>query len=286
MQAISLFSGIGGFELAAQLVFGDDVPSSKLRYQTFQFVEINPYAQKVLQSHFPNIPIWSDINTYHPPKLRQLGFPTIVIGGFPCTNTSNAGKKEGLAGAESGLWWEMYRVIVEAQPDFVIIENPKGIIYRGLRTILGALRMAGFEAEVEVISASECGAVHERQRVFIVAYLHDLQLQQRKGWQSWTNSLRANIEAARSFVTYPETQPRIMPLDASNSNYLAGLHYENWWKFNSPPANIGLPRNTPGRAEAITLTGLSICVPQATVPLMRLQFLAHLLSNQHIRRSN
>ena len=114
MQAISLFSGIGGFELAAKLVFGD-------RCQTFQFVEINPYAQKVLQSHFPNIPIWADINTYHPPKLRQIGFPTIVIGGFPCTNTSNAGKKEGLAGSESRLWWEMYRVILECQPDFVVI---------------------------------------------------------------------------------------------------------------------------------------------------------------------
>lgn len=62
--------------------------------------------------------------------------------------------------------------------------------------------------------------------------------------------------------------------------YLAGLYYEKWWCYNPPPANVGLPRNTPGRAEAITLTGLSICVPQATVPLMRLQFLASLLSNE------
>ncbi|MEG5043561.1 DNA cytosine methyltransferase [Microcoleus sp. B4-C1] len=277
MQAISLFSGIGGFELAAQLVFGE-------RYQTFQFVEINPYAQKVLQSHFPNIPIWSDINTYHPPKLRQLGFPTIVIGGFPCTNTSNAGKKEGLAGAESGLWWEMYRVIVEAQPDFVIIENPKGVIHRGLRTILGALRMAGYQTEVEVISASECGAPHERQRVFIVAYRNDFGLQQREGWTRWTDQLGSQIEIARSFTNYPETEPRAVSLDDGNSDYLAGLHYENWWRMNPPPVSPGVEPRTPGRAQAITLTGLSICIPQATVPLMRLQFLAHLLSNQPIRR--
>ncbi|MEG4970543.1 DNA cytosine methyltransferase [Microcoleus sp. B6-A1] len=270
MQAISLFSGIGGFELAAQLVFGE-------RYQTFQFVEINPYAQKVLQSHFPNIPIWSDIKTYHPPKLRQLGFPTMVIGGFPCTNTSNAGKKEGLAGSESGLWWEMYRVIVEAQPDFVIIENPKGVIHRGLRTILGALQMAGFDTEIEIVSASECGAVHERQRVFIVAYLHNLSLQQRKGWQGWSEQIGRSIEIARSFTSYPETESRTVSVDASVSPYLAGLHYENWWRMNPSPVSPGVEPRTPGRAQAITLTGLSICIPQATVPLMRLQFLAHLL---------
>ena len=270
MQAISLFSGIGGFELAAQLVFGD-------RYQTFQFVEINPNAQKVLQFHFPNIPIWSDIRSYHPPRPGNLGFPTIVVGGFPCTDTSGAGKKQGLAGKESGLWWEMYRVIVECQPDFVIIENPTGIIHRGLRTILGALRMAGFEAEVEIVSASECGAPHERQRVFIIAHLHNLQLKQRKGWQGWSNHLRSQIEIARSFTQYPETEPGAVPVVDGNAPYLAGLHYERWWRYNPPPANIGVPRNTPGRAEAINLTGLSICVPQATVPLMRLQFLAHLL---------
>lgn len=277
MQAISLFSGIGGFEIAAQLVFGD-------RYQTFQFVEINPYAQKVLQSHFPNIPIWSDIRTYHPPKPGQLGFPTIVVGGFPCTDTSTAGKKQGLAGKDSGLWWEMYRVIVECQPDFIIIENPKGIIHRGLRTILGALRMAGFEAEVEIVSASECGAPHERQRCFIIAHANHLTLKSRKGWESWTKSLGTDIETARSFVTYPEVKSRTVPLDDGVSNYLAGVHYENWWRYNRPPTNPGVEPRTPGRAEAVSLVGKSICVPQATVPLMRLQFLAHLLCNQHIRR--
>jgi len=277
MQAISLFSGIGGFELAAQLVFGD-------RYQTFQFVEINPNAQKVLQFHFPNIPIWSDIRSYHPPRSGKLGFPTIVVGGFPCTDTSGAGKKQGLAGKESGLWWEMYRVIVECQPDFIIIENPKGIIHRGLRTILGALRMAGFEAEVEIVSASECGAPHERQRVFVIAHLHNLQLKQRKGWTCWSDQVGKHLAIAKSFISYPETQSRVLSVDARNPAYLVGLHYENWWRYNPPPANIGLPRYTPGRAEAVTLAGLSICVPQATVPLMRLQFLAHLLCNQHIRR--
>jgi DNA (cytosine-5)-methyltransferase 1 len=277
MQAISLFSGIGGFELAAQLVFGD-------RYQTFQFVEINPYAQKVLQFHFPNIPIWSDIRSYHPPKPGQLGFPTIVVGGFPCTDTSTAGKKKGLAGKESGLWWEMYRVIVECQPDFVIIENPTGIIHRGLRTILGALRMAGFEAEVEIVSASECGAPHERQRVFIIAHLHNLQLKQRKGWTGWFEQIGKHITIARSFISSPETQPGTLPLVNGVPNYLAGVHYERWWRYNRPPTNPGVEPRTPGRAEAVSLVGKSICVPQAIVPLMRLQFLAHLLCNQHIRR--
>ena len=271
MQAISLFSGMGGFELAAQLVFGN-------RYQTFQFVEINPYAQKVLQFHFPNIPIWSDIRTYHPPKPGQIGFPTIIVGGFPCTDTSGAGKKQGLAGKESGLWWEMYRVILEAQPNFVIIENPKGIIHRGLRTILGALRMAEFETEVEIVSASECGAPHERQRCFIIAHANHLALQQRKGWTGWFEQIRKHITIARSFVSYPEAQPRSVSLDARVPPYLAGIHYENWWRANPPPLNVGLPRRTPGRAEAVSLVGKSIVPIQAAVPLMRVQFLASLLT--------
>lgn len=66
-------------------------------------------------------------------------------------------------------------------------------------------------------------------------------------------------------------------MDAGFPEYLVGLHYEQWWRFTAPPADPGVERRTPGRAEAINLTGLSICVPQATVPLMRLQFLASLL---------
>ena len=276
-NAISLFSGIGGFELAAQLVFGDDVPFRKLRYQTFQFVEINPYAQKVLQSHFPNIPIWSDIRTYHPPKPGRIGFPTIVVGGFPCTDTSGAGKKQGLAGKESGLWWEMYRVIVECQPDFVIIENPTGIIHRGLRTILGALRLAGYETEVEVISASELGAPHERQRVFVIAYKHDVCLRERHNFCCWNDNIRDHIAIAKSFVSYPETQPGSVRLLNGFPQWMDSVTHDHWWKANQPPVSAGIEPRTPGRRECVSLYGRSIVPQCAAIALMRVQFLASLL---------
>ena len=273
-KSISLFSGIWGFELAAQLVFGDDVPSRKLRYQTFQFVEINPYAQKVLQTHFPNIPIWSDIRTYHPPRFRKLDFPTIIVGGFPCTNTSAAGNKQGLSGSESKLWWEMYRVIVEAQPDFVIIENPTGIIYRGLRTILGALRLAGYQTELEVISASELGAPHRRQRVFIIAYLHDLQLGQRQNFTEWTNHIRTDIERARQISSIAQTKSGSVCVDDEFPSWVDGIGFDvNWGE---PPTQAGLQPRTSGRAECVSLYGKSIVPLQAAVVLMRIKFLSEL----------
>jgi hypothetical protein len=73
-------------------------------------------------------------------------------------------------------------------------------------------------------------------------------------------------------------------LDDGVSDYLAGVHYENWWGYNPPPQNPGVEPRTPGRAEAVSLVGKSIVPIQAAVPLMRVQFLVHLLCNQHIRR--
>lgn len=268
LKCVDLFAGIGAWELAGRLVNAN----SQIKLETIEFVENNPYSQQVLRTHFPGIPIHSDIIDYVPIKQRADVFTV----SFPCRGTSRAGKKTGLIHVESSLWFEALRCIIIGRPSFVVLEQPAGVIDRGLRTIIAGFRLANYQTEIEVISASECGAVHERQRVFVIAYANDLSLQQRKGWQSWAASVRANIEIARSFTSYPEVKPRSLPVVNGIPPYLAGLHYEKWWRYNPPPANVGLPRNTRGRAEAITLAGLSICVPQATVPLMRLQFLASL----------
>ncbi|MCT7971194.1 DNA cytosine methyltransferase [Laspinema olomoucense] len=278
INSISLFSGIGAIEYAAtEFVFGPN-------WNTIQFVEIEPTAQKVLSYQFPGIPIHGDIRTYHPPIMRspsngggESGNTSVIIGGFPCTNTSCAGTREGLAGEESGLWWEMYRIILEAEPDFVIIENPEGVIHRGLRTILGALRMAGYQTEVEIVSAQEFGAPHRRLRLFILAYANRLSLQQRKGWRSWSEQVGSDIEKTREIGALPQTESTVLPMDARIFPYLAGLSYSGWWKHNSPPVNIGLPLRTPGRRAAINLVGQSIAIPQAVCVLLRLKFLCSLL---------
>lgn len=270
LTCIDLFAGIGAWELAASLVN----PISQVKFETIEFVEINPYCHKVLSFHFPNIPIHSDICDYLPVK-NEADVYTIS---FPCTNTSRAGKKEGLAGTESSLWFQALRCIILGRPSFVLVEQPAGIIDRGLRTIIAGLRMGNYETEIEIISASECGAPHERQRVFIIAYANHLGIESRKGWTCWAESLGAHIEIARSFTSYPEDKPSSLPLVNGLSPYLAGLHYEQWWRHNPPPVNPGLKPYTPRRAEAVSLVGKSIVPIQAAVPLMRLQFLASLLT--------
>jgi DNA (cytosine-5)-methyltransferase 1 len=276
LKCIDFFAGIGSWELGMSLVN----PISQIKFETIEFIEINPYAQKVLETHFPRFPIHSDICDYLPVKNEA----DVYFISFPCTGTSRAGKKTGLIHVESSLWFQALRCIILGRPSFVLVENPVGVIDQGLRTIIAGLRMAGFETEVEIVSASECGAPHERQRVFVIAYADCLQLQQRKGWTSWFEQIGKHITIAKSFISSPETQPGTLPLVNGVPNYLAGVHYENWWRANPPPQNPGVEPRTPGRAEAVSLVGKSICVPQATVPLMRLQFLAHLLCNQHIRR--
>jgi DNA (cytosine-5)-methyltransferase 1 len=269
LKCIDFFAGIGAWELASSLVN----PISQMKFETIEFIEINPQAQQVLRSHFPEIKIHPDVRSYNP----KLGEADVYFCSFPCTNTSAAGKKEGLAGEESGLWFEALRCIIIGRPTFVVVENPSGLIARGLRAIIAGLNLAGYQTEVEVISASECGAPHERKRVFVIAYADNLALESRKGWTCWSESLGTNIKTAREIGSRSEAQPRTLSLDDGISGYLAGVHYDNWWRRNPPPMTSGLKRRTPGRAEAVSLVGRSIVPLQAAIALMRVQFLASLL---------
>jgi len=151
LRHLDLFSGVGGFTRAAAMVGG---------IRTTQFVEIETDAQAILRSRFPGIPIHADIRDYHP----QPGEFQLVTVGFPCTGTSNAGLRTGLDHPESALWFEALRCIADGQPSFVVIENPAGVISRGLRAILGGLRVVGYcWDDPQIISAEELGAPQERK---------------------------------------------------------------------------------------------------------------------------
>jgi len=160
---LDLFSGIGGFSLAAQMVGGID---------TQQFVEINPFAQKVLNKNFPGIPIYGDVTTYTP--TRQFD---IVTGGFPCQDISQANtakSRQGLKGDKSGLFFEIIRIIRQCRPRYVVLENSAALLNfrrgRDMGTILWELSQCGYDAEWSVVSACSMGAPHMRKRLFIVAY--------------------------------------------------------------------------------------------------------------------
>lgn len=157
---LDLFSGIGGFALGAY--------NAGLRFDGHYFSEIDEYATRVYRLRFPGAVALGDIN-----GIRGSGLPAgewIIAGGFPCQDISVAGKGAGLAGARSGLWFQYARIIGELRPAYAIMENVGALAFRGLDSVLGSLAEIGYDAEWQDIRASDVGAPHRRERIWIVAY--------------------------------------------------------------------------------------------------------------------
>ena len=165
VRHLDLFSGIGGFALAAQMVGG---------IKTVGFCEINSYAQKVLAKNFPEVPIHDDIKTL---KLTEYGTIDLITGGFPCQPYSVAGKQLGHAD-ERDLWPEMLRIIREAKPRWVLGENSPNVLNMAFDKIKTDLEAEGYEVgEPLVIPACAIGADHRRDRAWICAHLNPVRLQ-------------------------------------------------------------------------------------------------------------
>ena len=159
---LDTFAGIGGFSYAADKLVGG--------FKTTQFIEINPFCQKILNKHWPNIPIHNDINTF----TAGIGQFDCITGGFPCQDISVAGRQEGITEeSRSGLFYSLMRVIRMVRPRFVVLENVAAILNNGLDIVLGELSQAGYDAEWAVISASSLGGCHRRSRWWCVAYTND-----------------------------------------------------------------------------------------------------------------
>ncbi len=158
LRILDLFSGIGGFSLAARWVGG---------FETVQFVERDPFCQRILHKHWPDVPIHDDICTFQP----QPGSADVVVGGFPCQDISTAGKQAGIKdGTRSGLFYELMRVVRLVGPRYIVLENVAAIVSNGLDTVLGEMAAAGFDAEWACIPAADVGACHRRDRWWCVAY--------------------------------------------------------------------------------------------------------------------
>jgi DNA (cytosine-5)-methyltransferase 1 len=153
----SLFAGIGGFDLGLE----------RAGMRSVWQCEIDPYAIRVLEKHWPDVLRVRDI--------RELGAHNapavdVICGGFPCQDLSYAGKGAGLDGERSGLWSEYARVVGELRPRYVVVENVSALLARGLDRVLGDLAALGYDAEWDCLPASAFGAPHRRDRVWIVAY--------------------------------------------------------------------------------------------------------------------
>lgn len=168
MNELALFAGAGGGILGGHL----------LGWRTVCAVEREPYAASVLMQRqndgiLPPFPIWDDVCTFDGKPWR--GLVDVVSGGFPCQDISAAGNGAGIDGERSGLWREMARIIGEVRPRFVFVENSPLLVSRGLALVIGDLTEMGYDARWCIVSASDCGAPHKRDRCWIVAYSKELQ---------------------------------------------------------------------------------------------------------------
>ena len=154
----SLFAGIGGFDL------GFERAGMVCKWQ----VEIDEYATRVLEKHWPDVRRWDDVRTF-PPESDDWRVDC-VVGGFPCQDISYAGKGAGLDGERSGLFYEAMRVVRQLEPRYVVLENVAALLTRGLPDVLGTLASLGFDAEWHCIPAAAIGAPHIRDRVFIIGH--------------------------------------------------------------------------------------------------------------------
>ena len=158
MNVGSLFSGIGGFELGF----------ARERFETKWFIENNEYCQAVLRKNFPNIPIYADIRETDFEKLERV---SILTGGFPCQDISCANPNgEGIKGERSGLWAYYAKAIRAIRPKYAVIENVPMLANRGLNIVLWDLAENGYDAEWFCLRASDFGALHRRERLFVIAY--------------------------------------------------------------------------------------------------------------------
>ena len=172
LKHLDLFSGIGGFSLGleeAGLV------------ETIAFCDYEPYCQKILKKHWPKVPIYNNIKELNYETLKQDGIKDIdiITGGYPCQPFSVAGKQRAEKDPRH-LWPEMFRLIKECRPTWVIGENVSGHIKLGLDTVISDLESEGYSTRTFNIPASGVGALHQRQRIWIISHTNEYGSHQEK----------------------------------------------------------------------------------------------------------
>jgi len=161
LRHLDLFSGIGGFSFGMEATGG---------FETVAFCEIEKFPRKVLKKHWPHVKQYKDIKELTNEQLETDGIIPIdiITGGYPCQPFSVAGSQRGEKDKRH-LWPEMFRLVKECRPTWVIGENVSGHIKLGLDTVLEDLESEGYSTRTFSISASSVGANHQRERVWIVA---------------------------------------------------------------------------------------------------------------------
>lgn len=246
LKVLDLFSGIGTFSYAFQRT-GE--------FETVAFCEWDKECHKVLKKNFPGVPIFTDIATitFEKDYLVQgdlrvyIGDVDVIVGGFPCTDASVAGKKKGLFHegkiTRSGHWVYYKEIIEHVKPRWVLIENVRNLLNLGFASVIKDLHEIGANAEWEVISARDVGACHLRERLWIIAYPHSTALRNitkrdERGWdgiqaegeeESTVAGSPRGIEIADS--NHFRFWPAFTTEEAKQKWWAkATAKYRDWWK--------------------------------------------------------
>lgn len=206
LNGLDLFSGIGGMSVAL-----------KEWVRPVAYCEIDPYCQAVLLSRMgtgaiSKAPIWDNISTF--PWNPFIGNVDIIYGGFPCQDISIAGNGKGLEGNRSGLFFEVLRLAKEIKPTFVFLENVPAICRRGGEMVIASITALGYDCRWCVISAASAGALHKRDRWFLLAHLTGDRSQKA------VNPIR--LQKEKSFDIYSSKQTD-WPQEPENKFELAGM---------------------------------------------------------------
>ena len=224
LQHVSLFTGVGGFDLAAE----------RTGITPAAMCEIDKQAQHVLTTHWPEVPLFTDVKEVTGDSLRGLGIDptrTILTGGFPCQDVSVAGLRAGLAGARTGLFFEVVRILKEFQPAWFLLENVPGLLTsnngRDMGTVLWSLQECGYDdMAYRILDAQYFGVPQRRRRVFIAGHLGStngwagevLALVKGSGWDSDEGD-EAGQETTGTVTPSPD---RVKPVSALTANGLGG----------------------------------------------------------------
>ena len=283
MRMLDLFSGIGGFALAAKWRWGEDL-------DLVGFCEIEKYAQKVLNKNFPGVPIYEDIKKLNGNDFKDID---LITGGFPCQDISIAGKGEGIEGSRSGLWTELHRIIGEIRPRYALIENVPMLTIRGGTRVIADLAEIGYDAEWQIVGADDVGAWHRRKRIWIVAYpgngsdsaikgqkkeknrISKEHRQKRRSRMSARTSINGEIssevapdtDSFRCKLRRTETRPRETDIARSSTRQeFISTRCESYWAVEP---NVGrVAHGIPSRVDRLKGLGNAI-VPQVAALIMK-----------------
>lgn len=256
---LDLFSGIGGFSLAAE----------RCGFRTIGFSEIDPYASAVLSKWWPNVTNHGDIRNI------KSGSVDLITGGFPCQPFSVAGQMRGDSD-ERHLWPELVRVISEIRPSFCLLENVPGLLSndagRVFGDILRDLAEIRYDALWNCVSASAIGANHRRERVWIIAYTSSprgrIQSKSRREVkdqaESFNDGTKRNVADTRCKSERNESQRFNSKPELGEATRLGTSERDrpsngSWWT--SEPSICRMAHGIPKRVDRLRCLGNSI-VPQ------------------------